>query len=70
VPSSPSSEQMAEIKAAIVAHYNGVFDQSAGLWCMVGPWDRTHTFRRSAGSKTAVRRLRQAGTYRSCRGSH
>ena len=37
VPPSPSSEQMAEIKAAIVAHYNDVFDQSAGLRCMVGP---------------------------------
>jgi hypothetical protein len=37
VPSSPSSEQMAEIKAAIVAHYNDVFDQSAGLRSMVGP---------------------------------
>jgi hypothetical protein len=33
---SPSTEQMAEIKAAIVAHYNDVFDQSAFLRCMVG----------------------------------
>jgi hypothetical protein len=33
---SPSTEQISEIKAAIVAHYNDVFDQSAGLRCMVG----------------------------------
>jgi hypothetical protein len=44
VPSSPSPEQMAEIKAAIVAHYNDVFDQSAGLRCMVGP-ERSSNYR-------------------------
>ncbi|EFX69814.1 hypothetical protein DAPPUDRAFT_113301 [Daphnia pulex] len=37
IPSSPSAEQKAEIKAAVANHFSDVFDQSTGLRCMSGP---------------------------------
>jgi hypothetical protein len=37
IPSSPSAEQKAEIKAAVANHFSDVFDQSTGLQCMTGP---------------------------------
>jgi hypothetical protein len=37
IPSNPSAEQIASIKAAIMKHFHMVFDQSSGLKCMKGP---------------------------------
>ena len=37
IPSNPSVEQIASIKAAIMQHFHMIFDQSSGLKCMKGP---------------------------------